>query len=83
MSLTIEHLQSCFTTLTPTHVSIKDVSDGCGSSFEMVLVSTQFDKLPTLKRHRLVHECIKEELKIIHALTLKTWTVDEFANQDK
>ena len=30
-----------------------------------------------LKRHRAVNKCIADELKVIHAITLKTHTPDE------
>ena len=31
---------------------VKDVSGGCGSSFEVLVVSSQFEGKPLLQRHR-------------------------------
>lgn len=80
-AITIEHLTAKLSSLNASHLQIKDVSDGCGSSFEMLIVSEKFEKLRTLQRHQLVYACIPDELKILHALTLKTWTAKEFENQ--
>ena len=78
-----------------------DVSDGCGSKFEVEVESPQFEGKALLARHRLVrfaswavcavffcatavvptltvvarvsqvNEALKEEMKVIHALSIK------------
>ena len=53
---------------------VKDISGGCGQSFEVLIVSNVFDGKPLLQRHRLVNECLKEEISQIHAFTQKTYT---------
>jgi len=53
-------------------VKATDLSDGCGSKFEIEIVSSAFVGLPLLAQHRLVHKAIEAERKQIHALTLKT-----------
>lgn len=53
-------------------VKAVDVSDGCGSKFELEVVSSEFAGKPLLVQHRLVNRAIEEERKSIHALTLKT-----------
>mmetsp|Transcript_20266 Transcript_20266/g.20385 ORF Transcript_20266/g.20385 Transcript_20266/m.20385 type:complete len:105 (-) Transcript_20266:50-364(-) len=60
--------------LNPLFVRATDLSDGCGSKFQIVIVSECFTGKPLLAQHRLVHTAIEEERKRIHALTLKTIT---------
>eukprot|EP01041_Mallomonas_annulata_P000177 gene177-303_t len=57
-----------------TFVRATDMSDGCGSKFEIIIVSERFAGIPLVSQHRLVHGAIDEERKSIHALTLKTVT---------
>lgn len=54
------------------HVKATDVSDGCGSKFEIEVISSEFQGKPLLAQHRLVNKAIEEERKHIHAITLKT-----------
>ena len=57
---------------------VKDTSGGCGQSFEVVIVSAQFEGKRLLERHRVVHQCIAQELEAIHAFTQKTHTPKEW-----
>lgn len=57
---------------------MEDESGGCGAKFSVVIVSTVFEGVSPLERHRKVNDCIKEELKEIHAITLKTWTPEQW-----
>lgn len=52
---------------------------GDGSKFEAQIISTAFDGLNTVKRHKLVYPLVNEHIKsgAIHALTLRTLTPDE------
>ena len=59
---------------------IEDTSGGCGQSFEAVIVSAQFEGKRLLERHRLVHQCLAEELQSIHAFTQKTYTPEQWLN---
>lgn len=43
-----------------------------------VIVSDAFNGKPLIERHRMVNDIFKEELKEIHALTLKTLTPEQF-----
>lgn len=54
------------------HVSAVDESDGCGSKFSVTVVSSAFEGMPLLKRHRTVNSVLEEEIPKIHALQLKT-----------
>ena len=49
-----------------------DTSGGCGSAFEVKVVSSAFEGKSRLERHRMVMGALEEELKgSIHALALK------------
>lgn len=55
-----------------------DTSGGCGAMFQLFISSRAFEGLALLKRHRLVNDALKEEMRDIHALQLKTWTPEEW-----
>eukprot|EP00054_Salpingoeca_dolichothecata_P033487 m.267528 g.267528 ORF g.267528 m.267528 type:complete len:88 (+) comp33509_c0_seq1:16-279(+) len=75
MSVSAQQLETKLKSgLAATHVDIKDTSGGCGSSFEVIIVSAAFEGKPLLARHRLVNACLEEELKTIHAFSQKTFT---------
>jgi stress-induced morphogen len=47
---------------------------GCeGGKFSCIIVSPKFDGVALLERHRMINEILKEEMKTIHALSMKTW----------
>lgn len=48
-----------------------DTSGGCGASFEIEVVSEQFEGKRLLERHRMVNAALSEEMKDIHALSIK------------
>jgi acid stress-induced BolA-like protein IbaG/YrbA len=52
---------------------VKDLSDGCGAKFEIVVVTAQFDSMALLDRQRLVHAALGDLMSRIHAVTLRTW----------
>ena len=62
----------------PVFLSVVDESDGCGSKFSVIVVSTQFDGVGLLERQRSVNTVLAEEMKTIHALTMKTWTPAQY-----
>ena len=45
---------------------------GCGNMYAIEIASKDFDGLPTVKQHRLVNEFLKEDIKKMHGLQLKT-----------
>ena len=59
-------------------IKVTDLSDGCGSKFHLLLVSNSFAGESILDRQRRVNEILKEEMKTIHALTMKCWTVEQY-----
>ncbi|KAB1208207.1 BolA-like protein 2 [Morella rubra] len=48
-----------------------DTSGGCGASFAIEIVSEQFEGKRLLERHRLVNAALEQEMKQIHALSIK------------
>ncbi len=53
------------------HLEANDLSDGCGAKFEVIVVSDTFEGVGLLDRQRRINDILKEEMKSIHALTLK------------
>lgn len=60
--------------------TVTDVSGGCGQSFQVLIVSDIFKGLITIKRHRLINDYLKDEIKDLHAFSQKTLTRDEYEN---
>lgn len=52
------------------------------SHFSVKIISDKFDGLSRLNRQRLVLDLLKDEMKIIHALSLKTYALKELNNFD-
>ncbi len=48
------------------------------SHWKVTIVSPKFEGLMLIKRHRLVNDALREELKQIHALALHTLTPGEW-----
>ena len=63
----------------PTVLTVEDESGGCGAKYAVTVVSARFVGVPLLQRHRLVNEAVAEELKAIHAFSIKAWTPAQFA----
>ncbi|XP_051988211.1 bolA-like protein 2 [Xyrauchen texanus] len=64
------------------HVDVEDTSpDRCAASFKVLVVSPQFEGKPLLQRHRMVNNCLAEELKEIHAFEQKTLTPEQWEKQ--
>uniref|UniRef100_A0AC34GSA2 Uncharacterized protein n=1 Tax=Panagrolaimus sp. ES5 TaxID=591445 RepID=A0AC34GSA2_9BILA len=59
-------------------VQVRDLSDGCGDKFDVVVASIKFKDLGTLARHRLMHKVLEDEFQHAHAITLHTFSVDEY-----
>ncbi|TPX63546.1 hypothetical protein SpCBS45565_g06541 [Spizellomyces sp. 'palustris'] len=63
------------------HVEVTDTSNGCGQSFQVVIVSKLFAGKPLLSRHRMVNEALQDEISQIHAFSQKTFTPEQWAAQ--
>ena len=64
--------------LSPDVVEVTDDSDGCGSKFNAIIVSSKFDGVALLDRQRTVNDIISAEMQQIHAFTMKTWTPQQY-----
>ena len=62
---------------------INDTSGGCGQSFEVLVVSEKFEGKSLLQRHRLVNDCLSEEISLIHSFGQKTYTPSQWESQQK
>ncbi|CAK7328515.1 unnamed protein product [Dovyalis caffra] len=72
MGVTKEQVESTLKSkLNPSHLEVVDTSGGCGASFAIEIVSEQFEGKRLLERHRLVNAALEEEMKEIHALSIK------------
>lgn len=60
--------------LKPTAVNVTDISGGCGSFFKVEVTSPAFAGKSLLAQHRLINDELKEEIKILHGLTIVTRT---------
>ena len=65
------------------HIQITDMSDGCGSKYEITVVSSSFMGKAIVQQHRMVHKAIDQERTHIHAITLKTKTPESFTSENE
>lgn len=64
-----------------TEIEVFDLT-GTQDHYRAVVVSTRFAGLNLLKRHRLIYGALAEEMKgPIHALTLETFTPEEWSQR--
>lgn len=53
------------------------------SHIKLILISDSFIGMNTLKRHKLIYELLKSEIKIIHAIALHLYTQNEYNLKNK
>jgi stress-induced morphogen len=58
--------------LSPVNLVVNDISGGCGSMFEISVESAQFKGLSMVQQHKLVNSLLKDQVKQLHGLVLKT-----------
>ena len=51
------------------------------SHFKMILVSDDFSNLKTLKRHQSIYKSLGEEMRELHALSLRLYTKKEWQEE--
>ncbi|KAJ9054512.1 hypothetical protein DSO57_1013590 [Entomophthora muscae] len=56
----------------PSILEVSDISGGCGSMFAINLKSSKFNGKGLVQQHRLVNEVLKDDIKGMHGLQLKT-----------
>eukprot|EP01080_Neovahlkampfia_damariscottae_P012575 gene12575-6395_t len=64
--------------LNPIHMDVMDISGGCGSMFQIDVVSPEFEGKSILQQHKLVKQILSDEIKEMHGLTLKTKTPKKY-----
>lgn len=84
---TIEQMQQHLAALEPESVEIADESaqhaghagaKGGGGHYQLIIVSQQFAGKPTVARHRLVYDALRDMMREqIHALSIKAFAPDE------
>jgi len=69
-------------TITELVCSVEGGCDG-GAKVALTVVSKAFEKLPLLKRHRLVNEIFAKELEngSVHALSVKAYTPAQYESK--
>lgn len=77
---TVEYLRNKLKSeLDAEHIDIEDLSNcGCGMKFDATIVSPKFEGKPILQRQRLVNQTLTEEMKHIHAFTMRTLTPSQW-----
>ena len=56
----------------PAELVVEDVSGGCGSMFNIKVVTTAFEGKPLVQQQRMVNEVLKSEISSMHGLVLNT-----------
>lgn len=60
------------------------VPEHAETHFKIIAVSTQFNGLNRVARHRLINSCIAQEFNTgLHALSLHTYTPDEWRSKSE
>ena len=81
-------IETKLASLDPSHLEVvnesksHNVPPGSESHFKVVMVSTQFEGLRAIQRHRVVHELLSDELAgPIHALALHLYTDSDWTRR--
>ncbi len=53
-------------------LEVEDISGNCGTSFSIKLTSPDFKGKSIIMQHRMINDALKDELKEIHALQIKS-----------
>ncbi len=68
-----KHKKKSTTIVAGTSVShTSQIIGGCGSMYQVEVVSPSFKDLSMVKQHRLVNDALKEEIKGMHGIRLTT-----------
>ena len=57
------------------------VEGGEGGKFHALVVSDIFRGMPLLQQQRAVFKALEEEMKEMHALTMKCYTLEKWSNE--
>jgi len=82
MPVSITALEDALRSALPiSHLVIEDTSSGCGENYSVIIVSDEFEGKPTLARHKLVNELLKDQIAEMHAFSQKTLTPKQYETQ--
>jgi len=65
-----------------THCEVDDLGT-CGTSYNVIIVSSIFEGKKTLEKHQLVNEKLKPEITRLHAFSQKTFTPAQWEKKQK
>ena len=56
-----------------------------GAKLEVIIVTSEFDNISNIKRHREIQNLLKEKglFDNIHALQIKAWTVEQYSRMER
>lgn len=57
--------------------------EGDGRHFDAVIVSKAFEGMGMLQQQRMVFQRLGDKMEVIHALSMKTFTPEQWAKQNK
>ncbi len=78
MKITPEHIKDYIQQgLDCDHVNV----EGDGRHFEAVIVSKAFEGKGLLQQHKLVYQVLGDRMEKIHALSMKTFTPEQWTKQ--
>lgn len=65
-------LITLFFCLQAQHISVVDISGGCGAMYEIVVETKEFKGLSRVKQHQVITDTLKTEIKDMHGLRIHT-----------
>ena len=67
------------------HVECTAQDSNCsgGAKLHLVVVSSKFEGVPLLARHRKVNAALAQHMDQIHALTIKAWTPAQYKSKQR
>ncbi len=82
MSIQAE-IEICLQPICPVYLQVSNDSSKhargtAESHFKVVIVSTVFEQMALIERHRHVYACLDDIMQRIHALQIHTFTPDEW-----
>lgn len=63
------------------HVSVVDISGGCGAMYEIVVESKEFSGISRVKQHQMITDTLKNEIKDMHGLRIHTAIPDSWFDE--
>jgi len=58
-------------------IEVTDTSAGCGVMYKITVVSEEFEGVSRIQRHKMVHDVLGENMRILHGVTIEASTPSE------